>query len=158
MEIDHKMKIVLLENIHPSALNLETAVRDGKLMQDLEPESFAMGWSFTFWECPTPLQSDSNSRSCINLPSRTAVSRLKVLKAGGFTHVEALSKTLSEQDLVDKIKDAHVVGIRSVTRLAKEILQQCPKLLAIGCFCNGTDKVDLHAARLRDIPVFNDSK
>jgi len=58
-------------------LNLKTAVGDGNLTQSLEPESFAMGWSFTIWECPTPLQSNSNSRSCINLPSRTAVSRLK---------------------------------------------------------------------------------
>ncbi len=58
-------------------INLETAVGDGNLTQSLEPESFAMGWSFTIWECPTPLQSDSNSRSCINLPSRTAVSRIK---------------------------------------------------------------------------------
>ncbi len=55
---------------------LNPAVGDGNLTQSLEPESFAMGWSFTLWECPTPLQSDSNSRSCINLPSRTAGSRI----------------------------------------------------------------------------------
>ncbi len=63
-------------SIEPT-INLNSAVGDGNLTQSLEPESFAMGWSFTIWECPTPLQSDSNSRSCINLPSRTAGSRIK---------------------------------------------------------------------------------
>ncbi len=57
-------------------LNLKTAVGDANLTQSLEPESFAVGRSNTLWECPAPLQSDSNSRSCANLASRTAVSRL----------------------------------------------------------------------------------
>ncbi len=57
-------------------LNLETAARDANLTQSLEPESFAVRRSFTNRECPAPLQSDSNSRSCANLASRTAVSRL----------------------------------------------------------------------------------
>ncbi len=55
--------------------NLKTAVGDANLTQSLEPESFAVGRSNTLWECPAPLQSDSNSRSCANLASRTAVSR-----------------------------------------------------------------------------------
>ncbi len=72
------LKRCLASSFRVSHLNLETAVGDGNLTQSLEPESFAMGWSFTIWECPTTLQSDSNSRSCINSPSRTAVSRLKL--------------------------------------------------------------------------------
>ncbi len=59
-----------------SRLNLKTAVGDANLPQSLKPESFAVGRSFTTWECPAPLQSDSNSRSCANLASRTAVFRL----------------------------------------------------------------------------------
>jgi len=59
-----------------SLIILKTAVGDANLTQSLEPESFAVGRSFTNRECPAPLQSDSNSRSCANLASRTAVSRI----------------------------------------------------------------------------------
>ncbi len=67
-------------NIITNDLNLKTAVGDANLTQSLEPESFAVGRSFTNRECPAPLQSDSNSRSCANLASRTAVSRLNNCK------------------------------------------------------------------------------
>ncbi len=65
-----------VKKLHPEVtFNLKTAVGDANLTQSLEPESFAVGRSFTNRECPAPLQSDSNSRSCANLASRTAVSR-----------------------------------------------------------------------------------
>ena len=58
-------------------INLETAVGDGKLTQSFEPESLNGGDPFTNWECESPPLSDSDSKPCITLPSRTAVSRLK---------------------------------------------------------------------------------
>src|SRR5690606_24429048 len=57
--------------------------------------------------------------------------------------------------LLEELKDADVVGIRSRTQLTRERLEAAPKLRAIGCFCIGTNQVDLNAAMLRGIPVFN---
>ncbi len=65
--------------MQPFPITLDSAVGDGNLTQSLEPASFAMGWSFTAQECPTPLQNDSNSKSCINLPSRTAEPRVTIV-------------------------------------------------------------------------------
>ncbi len=85
-----------------AALNLETAARDANLAQSLEPESFALGRSFTNRECPAPLQSDSNSRSCANLASRTAVSRLNLKTAARDANLaqslEVEIPTLSPQE------------------------------------------------------------
>jgi len=64
------------------------------LTQSLEPESFAVGRSFTTWECPAPLQSDSNSRSCANLASRTAVSR--IITGQRENGVKRVSEALAE--------------------------------------------------------------
>jgi len=89
--------------------NLKTAVGDANLTQSLEPESFAVGRSNTLWECPAPLQSDSNSRSCANLASRTAVSRfnfsfvkvehivsyLGLLKAKGYASASISRKLMA---------------------------------------------------------------
>lgn len=79
----------------------------------------------------------------------------KVLKEAGYTNIEAHSTALEESDLIEKIKDAHFIGIRSRTQLTQEVLSHAKKLLAIGCFCIGTNQVDLDAARRLGIPVFN---
>ena len=52
-------------------------------------------------------------------------------------------------------KDAHILGIRSQSQVRAEVLKQCPRLLAIGCFCIGTNQVDVKAACLAGVPVFN---
>lgn len=80
----------------------------------------------------------------------------ELLRADGFTSLEILPSALKGQELIDQIKDAHVVCIRSGTQIRKETLDHCPKLLAIGCFCIGTNQVDLQDAMLKGIPVFND--
>ena len=54
-----------------------------------------------------------------------------------------------------RIADAHLIGIRSRTQLTAEVLGDAKRLLAIGCFCIGTNQVDLEAAELAGIPVFN---
>ena len=53
------------------------------------------------------------------------------------------------------LRGAYLVGIRSATQLTNRVLEQCPKLAAVGCFCIGTDQVDLAAAQGKGIPVFN---
>lgn len=61
--------------------------------------------------------------------------------------VETYTKALVGDELIEKIKDVHVIGIRSKTKLTKAVLDEAKNLLAIGCFCIGTNQVDLkHAA------------
>ncbi|RCI01210.1 D-3-phosphoglycerate dehydrogenase 2 [Rhizopus azygosporus] len=69
--------------------------------------------------------------------------------------VETYAKALVGDELLEKIKDAHVIGIRSKTKLTKQVLEQAKNLLAIGCFCIGTNQVDLQAAANQGIAVFN---
>lgn len=76
------------------------------------------------------------------------------LQAGGF-EVEALSQALGEKELIEKLKGVHVLGIRSKTQVTRAVLSQSPELLFIGCFCIGTNQVDLEMAELCGIPVFN---
>ena len=80
---------------------------------------------------------------------------LDVLKAAGYTNIEHHKKALDGEELIEAIKDAHFVGIRSRTHLTKEILEHAQKLVAVGCFCIGTNQVDLAEAKRRGIPVFN---
>lgn len=78
-----------------------------------------------------------------------------VLKNAGYTNIEYHKKALDGQELIEAVKDAHFIGIRSRTFLTDEVLQQASKLIAVGCFCIGTNQVDLESAKRRGIPVFN---
>ncbi|KPA73567.1 D-3-phosphoglycerate dehydrogenase-like protein [Leptomonas pyrrhocoris] len=69
--------------------------------------------------------------------------------------VEALPSALDRDVLLEKIANVHFLGIRSKTKVTKEILDAAPKLLAIGCFCIGTNQVDLDYANKRGVAVFN---
>ncbi|MGB1221767.1 MAG: phosphoglycerate dehydrogenase, partial [Alcanivoracaceae bacterium] len=77
------------------------------------------------------------------------------LKAHGYTNVELLKGALTGDDLKAKIRDAHMVGIRSRTQLTEDVFAAAEKLMAVGCFCIGTNQVDLTAGLVRGIPVFN---
>ncbi len=82
-------------------------------------------------------------------------SAVDVLRNDGYTNIDTYRQSLSGEELVHAIEGAHFVGIRSRTNLTAEVLAQAPKLTAIGCFCIGTNQVDLDAAALRGVPVFN---
>ncbi len=82
-------------------------------------------------------------------------SAVTTLHQAGYTNIEYLKTSLSENELIEKIRDAHFVGIRSRTQLTKEVFAAAEKLQAVGCFCIGTNQVDLAAALERGIPVFN---
>ncbi len=77
------------------------------------------------------------------------------LNIAGYSNVEYLSTALSEEELIEKIKDAHFVGIRSRTQLTREVFEAASKLVAVGCFCIGTNQVDLAAAQENGVVVFN---
>lgn len=82
-------------------------------------------------------------------------SSVEVLKAAGYTNIEYHKKALDGNELKEAIKDAHFIGIRSRTFLTEDVLAHANKLIAIGCFCIGTNQVDLESAKRRGIPVFN---
>lgn len=82
-------------------------------------------------------------------------SAVDTLTAEGYTNVEYLKTALSEDELIEKIKSAHFVGIRSRSQLTRKVFENAPKLIAVGCFCIGTNQVDLKAAQEHGVAVFN---
>ncbi|KAJ0158604.1 D-3-phosphoglycerate dehydrogenase 1 [Colletotrichum tanaceti] len=77
-----------------------------------------------------------------------------ILTEQGY-QVEALKTSLPEDQLIEKIRDVHVIGIRSKTKLTEKVLREAKNLLVIGCFCIGTNQVDLEYAAAHGIAVFN---
>jgi D-3-phosphoglycerate dehydrogenase len=73
----------------------------------------------------------------------------------GYTDIESFKEALSEEELIEKIQQVHIVGIRSRTELQKNILDKANKLISIGCFSIGTNQVDTHHSKMLGIPVFN---
>ncbi len=84
--------------------------------------------------------------------SDTAV---QALHKAGYSSVRRLDHSQSGDELKATLAEAHMVGVRSRTQLTAEVLAAAPKLMAIGCFCIGTNQVDLQFAARRGIPVFN---
>lgn len=82
-------------------------------------------------------------------------SAIEALNRAGYHNIESHSKSLPAEELRASIASAHFVGIRSRTQLTAEVIAAAPKLMAIGCFCIGTNQVDLEAATDRGIAVFN---
>ena len=76
-------------------------------------------------------------------------------KKHGYDNIVTFKKALDPDDLKREIRDAHIIGIRSRTKLTEDIFKSAEKLMAVGCFCIGTNQVDLDAALKRGIPVFN---
>ncbi|WAT01144.1 phosphoglycerate dehydrogenase [Rouxiella chamberiensis] len=82
-------------------------------------------------------------------------SAIDTLHAAGYTNIEFHKGALDSEALKESIRDAHFVGIRSRTQLTEEIFAAAEKLVAVGCFCIGTNQVNLNSATKRGIPVFN---
>lgn len=82
-------------------------------------------------------------------------SAVEALNRDGYHQLETHTRALAGAELLEAIGDAHFVGLRSRTQLSAGVLSQATKLTAIGCFCIGTNQVDLQAAARRGIPVFN---
>lgn len=82
-------------------------------------------------------------------------SAIDTLTAAGYTNIDYLKTSLPDDELKERIKDAHFIGIRSRTQLTADIFDAAEKLIAVGCFCIGTNQVDLKAATERGIAVFN---
>lgn len=72
-----------------------------------------------------------------------------------FLNIETCDEALSEEHLLEKIEDVHIIGIRSKTQMTEKVIRKASKLKAIGCFCIGTNQVDLQAAMMAGVTVFN---
>ncbi len=82
-------------------------------------------------------------------------SAVEILETSGYTNIDYVTKSLPDDELKRRISEAHFVGIRSRTQLTEDVFSAAEKLIAVGCFCIGTNQVDLAAAAARGIPVFN---
>ena len=82
-------------------------------------------------------------------------SALDTLNSHGYTNIEYLTGSLPEEELLERVKDVHFIGIRSRTQLTKEVFAAADRLVAVGCFCIGTNQVDLNAATMHGVAVFN---
>jgi D-3-phosphoglycerate dehydrogenase len=82
-------------------------------------------------------------------------SAVETLKNNGYFNIEYLKTSLPEDELIQKVKDVHFIGIRSRTQITQDVINAAKKLVAVGCFCIGTNQVNLTATQIRGIPVFN---
>jgi D-3-phosphoglycerate dehydrogenase / 2-oxoglutarate reductase len=102
------------------------------------------------------------------LTTSFAKSRMKILllegvhdravenfKRHGYTTIERHKKALAGEELKDAVAGAHFIGIRSRTRLTADVIAAASRLMSVGAFCIGTNQIDLDAAMMRGIPVFN---
>jgi D-3-phosphoglycerate dehydrogenase len=82
-------------------------------------------------------------------------SAVDAFRTDGYTNIEQHPKSLADAKLLTSLRDAYIIGIRSATQLTRPLFEHAPKLIGVGCFCIGTNQVDLDAAQERGIPVFN---
>ncbi len=76
------------------------------------------------------------------------------LSEEGFS-VELVKHSIPEEELIEKIKGVHVLGIRSKTQVTKKVLDAADKLLVVGAFCIGTTQIDLSYCKNKGVVVFN---
>ncbi len=95
----------------------------------------------------------SASHINILLLEKISTSAEQLFRDQGFNVKTAVKYT--EDELVEAVKDVHVIGVRSKTRVNKRVLSAAKKLLCVGCFCIGTDQTDLEECTMRGVPVFN---
>jgi D-3-phosphoglycerate dehydrogenase len=82
-------------------------------------------------------------------------SAVETFGSAGYPLIERHDKALPHDALLEAVADAHIIGLRSRTQLDAEVIAHARRLLAVGCFCIGTNQVDLAATRDRGVPVFN---
>jgi len=80
---------------------------------------------------------------------------VQYFKDQGYADVKKIAGALSEEELIKAVKEVHILGIRSKTFISKKVVDSAKKLQAIGCFCIGTNQVDMKACKQKGIAVFN---
>ena len=110
----------------------------------------------TFFSCSMS-KSTSYPKEKINILFLENISDRAVekFKDNGYTNTSKLAKALSEPELIEAIKDVHLLGIRSKSQITPAVLAAADKLMAIGCFCIGVNQVNLEEATKKGVVVFN---
>lgn len=103
------------------------------------------------------IQNPSLSKDMIKVVLLEGISEtaVEVFRNAGYQQIERLTTALDGDDLIDAIKDARIVGIRSRSQVTREVLNASSRVIAVGCFSVGTNQIDLGAAQRRGVPVFN---
>ena len=101
------------------------------------------------------IQSLDKSKIRILLLEGLHQSAVDYFKSQGYENIRYEKKSLPQEQLLEAIADAHFVGIRSRTMLTEEVISHAKKLTSVGCFCIGTNQVNLDACQVAGIPVFN---
>src|SRR5688572_29799192 len=84
-----------------------------------------------------------------------SIAAMQKFADAGYSSVKKVNGALSEEELIKEIKNVHLLGIRSKTKITKNVLEHAEKLQAIGCFCIGVNQVDISEATKKGITVFN---
>ena len=79
----------------------------------------------------------------------------RIFRDAGYANIETVKTALTGEELKAKLEGVHFLGIRSRTTLTRDIFEAADKLVAVGCYCIGTNQVDLTAATEHGIVVFN---
>lgn len=82
-------------------------------------------------------------------------SAIHLFKQAGYTDIESLTGSVSEQELMERISKVHILGLRSKTQVTEAVLSKADKLIGLGAFCIGTNQIHMKAARSRGVAVFN---
>jgi len=112
-------------------------------------------YDYIFAEMETQKTSYPKDKIRILFLENISDTAVKNFRGHEYSNVEKITKALTEDDLVNEIKDVHILGIRSKTQITKKVLDAAKKLQAIGCFCIGVNQVDLKAATKNGVVVFN---
>merc|ERR1712225_229154 len=103
---------------------------------------------------PSPTATFNSQDIKILLLENVNQSGKDILSRQGY-QVESIKSSLPEAELIEKIRNVHVIGIRSKTKLNEKVLREAKNLIVVGCFCIGTNQVDLEYAARHGIAVFN---
>jgi D-3-phosphoglycerate dehydrogenase len=113
-----------------------------------------MSAPFTANAAPSSRSSYPKDKIKVLLLENIHDSARQLFQTDGF-QVEVVSTALAEAELAERAERVHVLGIRSKTHVTDAVLARAKRLLSVGCFCIGTNQVDLSAAKRRGVPVFN---
>src|SRR5436305_767611 len=103
---------------------------------------------------PSPSRTPARAPVKVLLLENIHPSALEMFSEEGF-QVDTVKGALKAEELMERVQDIHLLGIRSKTLVTADVLARAPHLLAVGAFCIGTNQVDLGAAARRGVSVFN---
>lgn len=112
-------------------------------------------WFYYFRAAMAPKTSYPKEKINILLLENISETAIENIKQAGYASVKKYNGALGEEELIKEIKDVHLIGIRSKTRITRRVLEHAPKLQAIGAFCIGVNQIDLQAATQHGVAVFN---